>query len=169
VSHFARLAFVTALSAFSAAGAVTAFSPQPLRADRLGAAAPAALSVARTPSVSVRKGADGHFWADGEVNGEPVRFLVDTGSTDVALTPADAQRLGFDPRDLRYGQRVTTAAGSSRAALVTLSSVAVGGARLPEVKALVVESGLDTSLLGMSYLGRLSRFVATRESLVLEL
>jgi uncharacterized protein (UPF0276 family) len=49
------------------------------------------------------KASDGHFWADGEVNGARVRFLVDTGATAVALTPADAERLGIDLKGLKYG------------------------------------------------------------------
>ena len=43
---------------------------------------------------------DGHYWATGEVEGEQVRFLVDTGATAVSLTPADARRFGIDPRAL---------------------------------------------------------------------
>ena len=114
------------------------------------------------------KASDGHFWADADVNGQRVRFLVDTGATAVALTPADAQRLGFKPADLKYGHSVTTATGSTRAAQVTLTSVSVNGARLQDVKALVVAEGLDVSLLGMSYLGRLTRFEATRDTLRFE-
>jgi len=119
-------------------------------------------------SGAVAKAADGHFWADADVNGQRVRFLVDTGATAVALTPADAQRLGFKPADLKYGHSVTTATGSTRAAQVTLTSVSVNGARLQDVKALVVAEGLDVSLLGMSYLGRLTRFEATRDTLRFE-
>ena len=119
-------------------------------------------------SGAVTKAADGHFWADADVNGRPVHFLVDTGATAVALTPADAQRLGFKPADLKYGHSVTTATGSTRAAQVTLTSVSINGARLQDVKALVVAEGLDVSLLGMSYLGRLTRFEATRNTLRFE-
>ncbi len=103
----------------------------------------------------------------GRVNGERVRFLVDTGATAVALTPADAQRLGFKPADLHYGNQVVTAAGATRAASVKLNNVTVAGARLNDVDALVIEKGLDTSLLGMTYLGRLSGFEATRHAMVL--
>jgi aspartyl protease family protein len=113
------------------------------------------------------KSADGHFWAQGQVNGVPVRFLVDTGATVVALTPADAQHLGFDLQQLSYGSSVVTAGGKTRAAAVRLASVDVGGAQLEGVDALVIEKGLDASLLGMSYLGRLSSFRATRQALVL--
>lgn len=166
---FGRLAFVAGLSAFASACAVMALAPTPVRLAQLQAAGgPVIARTAAVPgSGEARKAADGHFWAWARVNGTWVRFLVDTGATAVALTPADAARLGFDPADLDYQQKIVTAGGSSRAASVTLASVAVGDARIDDVSALVVEHGLDTSLLGMSYLGRLSRFEATREALTL--
>ena len=54
-----------------------------------------------------------------------------------------------------------------RAAPVELTAVAVAGARVDAVRALVVEHGLPHSLLGMSYLGRLSSFSATPAGLTL--
>lgn len=161
-----RLALVAAISSYCSASAMVVLGSPDFRAERLTFAPGAP---AHAPSVAIRKASDGHFWAQGRVNGEPVRFLVDTGATAVALTQADAARLGFDPRALNYAFSVTTAAGQSRAASVTLSSVTVGGARIADVSALVVEKGLDTSLLGMTYLGRLSRFEATQKALTLEL
>jgi len=120
------------------------------------------------PSATIRKSSDGHFWADGRVSGASVHFLVDTGATAVALTPQDAKRLGFDVERLSYTNRVVTAAGHARAASVRLASLTVSGARLEDVDALVIENGLDTSLLGMTYLGRLSSFQATRSALILQ-
>lgn len=167
MSSFGKLALVAALSAIATAGALAAVSPEPLRMARLGAEGFAA--GAPTPgSGAVAKGPDGHFWADAEVNGQPVRFLVDTGATAVALTPRDAERLGIRPADLKAGYRITTASGASQASAVTLASVSVNGAKLTNVQALVVTDGLDVSLLGMSYLGRLTRFEATRDTLRFE-
>ena len=116
----------------------------------------------------IAKSRDGHFWANGQANGASVRFLVDTGATAVALTPEDARRLGFDPAALNYSNRVITAAGQARAASVKLASLTVSGARLNNVDALVIEKGLDTSLLGMTYLGRLASFQATPKALILQ-
>ena len=114
------------------------------------------------------KSPDGHFWAQGQVNGKAVRFLVDTGATAVALTAEDAARLGLDPKTLRYGFQVMTASGQVRAAEVKLASISVAGARVDNVDALVIEKGLPSSLLGMTYLGRLSRFEATKTALILK-
>ena len=113
------------------------------------------------------KAADGHFWADGLVDGRPVHLLVDTGASAVFLTPRDAKRLGFDPSGLVYDQTVRTAAGNSLAARVKLDSVSVDGVRVANVEALVIGRGLPASLLGMSYLGRLSSVEATPSSLLL--
>jgi aspartyl protease family protein len=116
---------------------------------------------------SLVKAADGHFWAEATVNGKRVRFLVDTGATTVALTAADAQRLGMKASDLNFDHTVATASGEVKAALVELDYVSVAGARVEHVQALVLQDGLAQSLLGMSYLGRLSRFEATPTALIL--
>ena len=138
--------------------AAQAAADAPLRGPQASDSEPAALV----------KASDGHFWANGQVDGAPVRFLVDTGASKVSLTLQDARRLGLDPSRLTYDQTVRTADGQSQAARVRLKSVSVNGARVADVDALVISEGLPASLLGMSYLGRLSRFEATRSSLVLD-
>jgi aspartyl protease family protein len=85
----------------------------------------------------------------------------------VTLTANDALRLGLTPTSLNYDLKMNTANGESRAARVKLASVSVAGAQLQDVDAVVVENGLQTSLLGMTYLGRLSRIEATPTTLVL--
>jgi aspartyl protease family protein len=114
------------------------------------------------------KTVDGHFWADAQVDGQAVHFLIDTGASSVFLTPLDAERLGVDPGNLVYDQPVRTIGGDSVGARVKLGSVSVNGVRVADVDALVIPRGLPASLLGMTYLGRLSRFEATPTSLVLD-
>jgi aspartyl protease family protein len=170
--RFAMVSLVAGVSAVVAAEAVVVVAREPLTLRASKAEAPLVMT-ARLASASpalgaVMKASDGHYWAQGDVNGEAVRFLVDTGATAVALTPKDAQRLGFDLAKLHYGYAVVTAGGQARAAAVKLASVSVAGARLENVDALVIEKGLDASLLGMTYLGRLTSFQATRQALFLQ-
>jgi aspartyl protease family protein len=100
----------------------------------------------------------GHFLVEGRVNGEPVRFLVDTGATRVALSEADARRAGLHPLATDFMHRVNTAHGSAMTAEATLRSVEVGPIEVREVPALIVDSDLGVSLLGMSFLSRLSSY-----------
>jgi aspartyl protease family protein len=97
----------------------------------------------------------GHFMADGQVNGGHVRFLVDTGATMVSLPSTTASRLGID---WKRGQRglSQTANGASVVYKVTLDSVTLGDITVLNVDALVHDAaGLDTALLGMSFLSRM--------------
>lgn len=92
---------------------------------------------------------NGHYEAEGEINGRPVTFLVDTGATDVALPESTARALG-----LEFGPRVKvmTAAGPSSAWLTRLDEVAVGGIRRRNVRATITDGEFNGILLGMSFL-----------------
>lgn len=139
-------------------------------------AAPVAQMAVSAPAPSapahLPKDRDGHYWADAVISsdsgGRAVRVMVDTGASVVALTRDDARRLGFQLQPADFTGTVITASGQVRAAPVRLDAVSVGSARVERVDALVVETGLPHSLLGMSYLGRLSAFTATPTGLTLE-
>jgi aspartyl protease family protein len=118
-------------------------------------------------AVVVRKSADGSFLLEVEVNGTPVRFLVDTGASSVALTPADARRLGFDPERLTYSLPVQTAGGPSSAAPVRLERLRVGPIAMTDVRAHVSRELTGNSLLGMTFLSRLSRYEVAGDKLTL--
>ena len=115
----------------------------------------------------IARSADGHYWAEADIDGRAVRVLVDTGASVVALTREDALRLGLHVTASDFTQTVQTASGPVKAAPVELDHVAVSGARVDKVRALIVEKGLPHSLLGMSYLGRLSAFEARPSGLTL--
>jgi aspartyl protease family protein len=103
--------------------------------------------------VTLAAGPGGHFIGEGAVNGNPIRFLVDTGASAIALPASDAVRLGID---YRKGERVVsnTANGTVSVYRVSLDIVRLGEIELRSVDALVFERGLDTPLLGMSFLNR---------------
>ena len=162
----AVLALMGAVSAVGVAQAVSSFQTS-AETPQLRAAIAVAPQAAQGAPASIAKASDGHYWAEADVNGARVRFLVDTGASAVALTLADAKRLGIATDKLSYSYKVMTASGEARAAQVTLGKVSVAGTQLRDVEALVIDKGLDSSLLGMTYLGRLASFEATRTALIL--
>jgi aspartyl protease family protein len=97
----------------------------------------------------------GHFYANGMINGNSVRFLVDTGATTIALSTTEARRLGID---YRTGTRSVgrTANGTVTGYGIKLDTVRVGDITLQNVDAHVLEGmGPSDILLGMSFLNRM--------------
>lgn len=112
------------------------------------------VSATRTPDTAVLSStADGHYLVMGQVNGVPLRMVVDTGATLVSMGAADARRLGLNLATAEVGQ-VQTAAGVANAHRVRLDSVQVGGITLQGIDALVMPNDLPVALLGMSFLSR---------------
>ena len=113
----------------------------------------ASADTARGGSITLKADGRGHFLTDGQVNGGTVRFLVDTGATMIALPAADARRIGLNyPRGEQA--MVQTAGGPAVAYRVKLDTVRVGDITLNAVDAVVIESGLQVALLGMTFLNR---------------
>ncbi len=96
---------------------------------------------------------DGHYYADGEINGRRVKFLLDTGATQIALSTKLANALG-----LSLGQAITmqTAAGPAAGYPTRLARVRLGEIEIHDLGAVVAEGMSDDAvLLGMNFLKRL--------------
>ena len=118
--------------------------------------------------VEVPLGRDGHFHMVAALNGVPVRFVVDTGASSLALSARDAGRVGIDLDGLAYTGQARTANGLVRTATVRLDSVEIDDIRDSNVPAMVVEGDLGVSLMGMDYLRRFARVGFEGDMLVLE-
>jgi len=130
---------------------------------------PSMASEKKDGSVMFRASSDGHFQVGALVNGSHVTFLLDTGATKVALTHADAKRIGIDMNSLSYNVRISTANGNSFFAPIVIKEIRIGGIVVKDVSAYVSKSGtLDTSLLGVSFLSRLSSYQVTKDTLTLK-
>ncbi|RMG36274.1 MAG: TIGR02281 family clan AA aspartic protease [Gammaproteobacteria bacterium] len=94
------------------------------------------------------------FYVDGLINGQPVRMLVDTGASTVALSERDARRLGIPYVAKGQGAQVQTASGTARAFAVRLKSLKLGTRTFRNVQAMVVEGDYPRNvLLGMNVIG----------------
>ncbi len=119
-------------------------------------------------TVSVVRSADGHFSLSADVEGTLVDFLVDSGASTVVLTLRDARRAGYRAEDLRFSVPISTANGQTVAAPIRIGEIAVGDIRATNVRGLVARPGsLSQSLLGMTFLDRLSRWEVSGDRLVL--
>ena len=135
---------------------------------RLGAQ-PARLGTQETPAnlsqIIIPMGPGGHFSTDGAINGKAISFMVDTGTTAVALSQTEATRIGLDWKKGRPGV-TQTANGPVPIYSINLSSVRVGNVEIANVAAVVVPAEMPLVLLGNSFL---SRFNLHQEGDVLRL
>lgn len=151
---------IAVLSVYALRGEIAAI------ASRIGAELdPSRAIETAAGDITIRRSNDGHFHLSTEVNGTPVRFLVDTGASVVTLSADDAVRVGIDPAALDFNQQFRTANGTAWGAAVRLSSIVAGPLRVDDVRATVIKSG--TSLLGMSFLDRLSAFSVAGDTMTL--
>jgi aspartyl protease family protein len=96
-------------------------------------------------------------------------MMVDTGATGVVLSREDARRIGINPQPSEFTARTSTANGVVAVAPIVLNEVTVGEILMRDVPALVhPDSRFQGSLLGMSFLSRLSQFEVSRGRLILK-
>jgi aspartyl protease family protein len=115
----------------------------------------------------LRMGKDGHFNVDALVDGKRIQFLIDTGASDIVLSPFDAKRLGFNLTKLKYSKSYSTANGIVSGAPIILSKISIGKINVNNISATVNGVNMKRSLLGMHFLGQLSRFEIVGNNLIL--
>lgn len=113
------------------------------------------------------RAADGHFYAEAQVNGSSVHFLVDTGASVVALTGADARAAGLSWSDAEVRVVAQGASGPVSGVAVTLDRLSLGGHEARNVSAVIVPEGLAISLLGQSFLSTFHPVRIEQERMVL--
>ena len=146
--------------------------------DRAGASAPARLDEAPRPartlsvpsgrSVALDAGPGGHFVGTFKLNGRRVEALIDTGASAVAMNLSTARRLGLNLRASDLKETVDTANGKARATVATVDRVEIGRVSVDHVQVVVLEdSSLRSTLIGMTFLGRLKAYKVENGRLVL--
>ena len=117
--------------------------------------------------IVVARAPDDHFYLTLDIDGTPVRFMVDTGASTVVLSDRDTDRLGIDRRGLAFFGSAQTANGTIRTARITLKDVRLDGEPLGDLPASVGDGPLGISLLGMDFLNRFEKVEMSRDRLVL--
>lgn len=117
--------------------------------------------------VELQRDSDGHFYADVQINGTPVRMLVDTGATQIALSRADAGSAGV-ATSIGMPEVVGEGAdGAVHGEIVTLDRVALGPRTAEGMRAVVLNAG-EQSLLGQSFLNKFDSVEIRGETMVLK-
>lgn len=110
--------------------------------------------LADSPGVLARH-PDGHFYAEGNVDGARLRMLVDTGASMIALTGEDAEALGLTWDEASLKPIGRGANGVVMGVSVRLERIEVEGIEARDVEAAIIPEGLDVSLLGQSFLSKI--------------
>jgi aspartyl protease family protein len=164
-----------AILAIAAAGAATSLTADqrdlPQMATSASAVVPIKSTIAEPDNLSgmqaghvVHQAGDGLFYAQALINGQPVRFIVDTGSSVVVLNEADAKRTGVQSEGMSQVM-VQTASGETGMQMTKLNSVSIAGQTINRVDAAIVSRGLKVSLLGQSVLSRLDSVQIIKDEL----
>ena len=132
---------------------------QRLKADALGTA------VTQGKETRIPMAIDGHFWVDARLNGQPVKFLVDSGATTTTVDRGTAEAAGVAISN-RRDEYVRTGNGVIRVASGRADELEIGGITRRDV-ALEIADNDDLNVLGMNYLSTLRRWGVEGRWLVL--
>lgn len=102
----------------------------------------------------VKRDNDGMFRTLADVDSKEIEFLVDIGASYVTISFYDAERLGFDPKELIFSRSLKTSIGLFKGAEVLINSIRIGQIEVFNIEAFVI-NGLDESVLGLSFLSEL--------------
>lgn len=111
---------------------------------------------------------NGHYQVRGIADGVTLGFTIDTGATEVVLTPNAAERLGYDLNELTFSQVAETANGYVRGAPIVIAEFRLGNIIVHNLPATVNEVDMSDSLLGMEFLRRLKSWHVEGERITLE-
>lgn len=115
----------------------------------------------------VRRARDGHFWLRARINGVPLLMMVDTGASNVVLSPEDAAKAGFSASNLTFDRVAQTANGEVKFAGATAGRFSIGAATFFDVPITVNGADMSGSLLGMSVLDRFASIEFRGNSMIL--
>ena len=115
----------------------------------------------------ISQDADGHFYAEAEIDGVKRRMLVDSGATTTALSVDTARALGLDLNASPFAALIQTANGRVAADTARVKELRVGSIRMRDLGVVVSPAFGDTDVLGMNFLSRLASWHVDGRTLVM--
>jgi aspartyl protease family protein len=131
----------------------------------LGEVTGSANQEARGGELRIRRSDDGHFWADAEVNGRPLRFMIDSGATTTTLSTAAARSAGVEPSG-GFGVMVDTANGTILMQRASIASFRLGPIARDALSAHIAPNDM-VNVIGMNLLSSLRGWGVEGDILVL--
>ena len=119
---------------------------------------PGRTTIEANGSMTLHARADGHFYINATINNHKLRFMIDTGASDIMLTRETADRVGLTIAPDAKKQRYSTASGITHGLEVTIGQLRVGDFVLKRATAYVNQGNATTNLLGMDFLNALSSY-----------
>ena len=110
---------------------------------------------------------DGHFWIEAQVNGQPARFMVDTGATLTAMSTETATATGVKPRQGGLPVQLSTANGVIAAELASIGRLEFGNIRADGLDAVIAPNLNGMNVVGMNLLSRLASWRVENNMLIL--
>ncbi len=119
-------------------------------------------------TLKIRQSADGHYWADAEVNGTPVRFLIDSGATTTAINLNTAQASNVEIHDSSFPTYLNTANGMVEAQRGTVETLRVGPMMALDLPVVVADAFGDSNVIGMNFLSEMKSWRVENGEMILE-
>ena len=127
--------------------------------DRVMAAIMPQIGFEKEPgTMSFYSSSNGHFHVEAMVNGQNIRFLVDTGASDVVIAPHLVESLGYTVKPEDFTKIYHTANGKGRGAPIVLKEFNIGALSMQNLPASINQAPMRTSLLGMRFFNRLKSY-----------
>ena len=145
------------------------FEFQGLKNRILGEINPSQARINEQGSLVINISQDGHFYVNSKINGVSVRFMIDTGASEIVINSKEAKRIGFDLGKLNFNRQYQTANGISWGANVTLDSLEIEDIKFTKINASVNDADMGVSLLGMSFLRKFKKYEFYQDQLELTL
>ncbi len=135
----------------------------------LGEINPSKARITKEGNIIIKASQDGHFYIDLEINSYPIRFMIDTGASDIVISLKEAKRIGIDELELNFNKVYQTANGKSFGANIILDEIKIDDIKFYKVPASVNQSEMGISLLGMSFLRQFKKYEFYQDQLELTL